>query len=606
MLVPHVLWTGGVAGACHRCVWYLDHDSFERTARRRLSFRRFIRADIGPTTLRTLQPVLTRATPGPPSRFKAPRAIPCFIIEHPPIYRGWWESLKVLFARVTPRSGIPVRFFSIPARQRMAGRPLAGSLILHGSFILFLIYLHQALPLEASIAERPRTSARIFYTVPVLDSSKVFPRIAPAGPGGRPGNASQPELPVLGSTALFTNLTTVSKPARPDNSRQTIWQRNSPPDLRIPTEVKLPMIAFGNPDIPKPKIKIEPNDSKPIQIKRAHATQDAPSESAMNSQAAVVPFTNPTVLRPALPLPAGEASKPVQRQGGDRTASVAPDIQAKGDTDLLVMSVDPGAPVKNLALPAGNRWGEFSASPSGGQPGSPAGIPNVVNSGGGSGSEGAGGDGSVGIGPGKSGGGGDSSLSVPVSLTGSNTAPAGADGLSGPLTTEEMIVPVVTSLHIRKNALVVAGGPMGGGGLGVYKALNCGKIYTVFIPMPGSNWSLEYCTHGDAVPPSTSASARTVVHVEKPLIPPDATVKFDFLRLPVSQDKRRKFIVLKGVIDEKGDVGDIEIYAGVLPAMDEAARAAFVRWKFMPALRDGKPVAVDILVGILPTLPEIQ
>src|SRR6202046_2834540 len=169
-----------------------------------------------------------------------------------------------------------------------------------------------------------------------------------------------------------------------------------------------------------------------------------------------------------------------------------------------------------------------------------------------------------------------------------------------------MIVPVVTTLHLRKNALGVACAPLGGGGLGVYKALNCGKIYTVFLPMPGSNWSLEYCTRGDAVPPASSTSARTVVHLEKPLIPPDATVKCDFLRLPVSQDKRRKFIVLKGVIDDKGDVGEVEIYAGVLPAMDEAARSAFRRWKFMPALRDGKPVAVDILVGILPTPPESQ
>ena len=32
--------------------------------------------------------------------------------------------------------------------------------------------------------------------------------------------------------------------------------------------------------------------------------------------------------------------------------------------------------------------------------------------------------------------------------------------------------------------------------------------------------------------------------------------------------------------------------------MDEAARAAFSQWKFKPALRDGKPVPVEILVGI--------
>jgi hypothetical protein len=32
--------------------------------------------------------------------------------------------------------------------------------------------------------------------------------------------------------------------------------------------------------------------------------------------------------------------------------------------------------------------------------------------------------------------------------------------------------------------------------------------------------------------------------------------------------------------------------------MDEAAKIAFSRWKFKPAMRDGKPVPVEILVGV--------
>jgi hypothetical protein len=32
--------------------------------------------------------------------------------------------------------------------------------------------------------------------------------------------------------------------------------------------------------------------------------------------------------------------------------------------------------------------------------------------------------------------------------------------------------------------------------------------------------------------------------------------------------------------------------------MDEAAREAFSRWKFKPAIKDGSAVTVDILVGI--------
>jgi outer membrane biosynthesis protein TonB len=36
--------------------------------------------------------------------------------------------------------------------------------------------------------------------------------------------------------------------------------------------------------------------------------------------------------------------------------------------------------------------------------------------------------------------------------------------------------------------------------------------------------------------------------------------------------------------------------------MDEAARLAFSRWKFKPAMRAGKPVAIELLVGIPPAI----
>jgi len=489
----------------------------------------------------------------------------------------------------------------------MSGRSLVGSIALHGSFILFLIYLHQAVRSQTSMAEASPPLERIYYRVPVLDSSKVMPHIAPAGPGGRPGNAIQPQAPALGSSVAIKNLIAVSKPVHPDNNRQTIWQRTSPPDLRIPNEITLPMIALGNPDLPKPALKIVPEDSKAIQVKRALTTANAPVVPDTPSQAAVIPMENPTLARPSLTVPMGEPSKAIQKERGDQPAPSAPDIQGKGDKDLLVMGVDSANPMSKIALPPGNRWGDFSLSPAGGRPGSPGGISNSSASGGASGTEGPGGEGSVGIGAGKSGGGGDPSNSLPVSIGGSGSGPAGNGLLSGaPTTVEAMIVPVLTTPHIRKNALVVTGGPIGGGGLGVYKALSCGKIYTVFVTMPGANWSVEYCPRADPNQPPPPPVASTVVHLESPVLPPDATVKFDFLRMPVSEDKKRKLIVLKGVVDETGAVTDVEVYSGLLPAMDEAARTAFSRWKFMPALRNGKPIAVDVLVGIMATLPGTQ
>jgi TonB family protein len=88
--------------------------------------------------------------------------------------------------------------------------------------------------------------------------------------------------------------------------------------------------------------------------------------------------------------------------------------------------------------------------------------------------------------------------------------------------------------------------------------------------------------------------------MESSITPPDPEMpsRFDFKRLPVPIDKARKLIVLKGILKEDGTVGNVEVYQGVLQPMDEAAKAAFSKWKFKPAIRDGKPIAVDFLVGI--------
>jgi TonB family protein len=144
---------------------------------------------------------------------------------------------------------------------------------------------------------------------------------------------------------------------------------------------------------------------------------------------------------------------------------------------------------------------------------------------------------------------------------------------------------------------------MGGGGLDVYGALHCGKIYTVFFPMPGKGWTLQYCRSGAPEAKAGVADRANVIHLEQALLPPDAEAKFDFKRLPVPLDKKLKMIVLKGSITEDGTVANLQIYQSIVPQMDEAARAAFSRWKFKPALRGGRPVAVEILVGIPPEVP---
>jgi hypothetical protein len=146
---------------------------------------------------------------------------------------------------------------------------------------------------------------------------------------------------------------------------------------------------------------------------------------------------------------------------------------------------------------------------------------------------------------------------------------------------------------------VISSGPTGGGGLNVYGALTCGKIYTIFLPMSGMNWTMQYCQKrvGDA--PKVDPNA-TTVRLEQGLVPPDPDLdsRYDFKRLPVPPGMDSKLIVLKGTLQEDGSVGDLQVYQGIVPQMDEAARVAFGRWKFKPAMRGGKAVPLDVLVGI--------
>jgi TonB family protein len=154
--------------------------------------------------------------------------------------------------------------------------------------------------------------------------------------------------------------------------------------------------------------------------------------------------------------------------------------------------------------------------------------------------------------------------------------------------------------------MVVTTGPTGGGGLRVYGVLKGKKIYTVYLPMPEKNWILQYCARDSAAAGQEPERRNVEVKLEVPVAPPSAVEQFDFRRPPVpvspSEPNRNETIILQGVIEEDGSVGELKVYKGV-GAIDQAALAAFRRWKFRPAQRQSKPIAVEILVGIPIVLP---
>jgi Gram-negative bacterial TonB protein C-terminal len=604
---------------------------------------------------------LLRARPNPPPSATARAPLrsarearpPQFAVAWQKKYSGWWTSLKTLCTRVhlPPLKQSIVLFRNTPvAPFRFAGGPLLAAVFLHLAVFLLLPFL-LSLPPGRDISSVAAYSEpeKIYYRVNMHDPFEKLPRIAPAGPGGHPGaGVPQLQLPMLGSTVSHQRIIIVSKPVRPDNHRQTIYQPATPPDLKITMDLKLPnIVGAASPKIPKPQIHFNPNDSKPTQAHKVTAKAAAPTLAAANSVAAMnLPI--PTVAQPHLAVPINaDSSRPVQWQGAmtkvtapslsaaaaatslgesaiaqtggpARPSEVLGEVEISGSgkapsttdstvpasgngTGVVIISVDPAQAASLANLPAGNRWGEFSISPGGGQPGSPGGSANGSPSGS-AGASGAGGDRGTGVGTSELGGGGGKAA-APGTLSIAGTAGGKGENMLDPSIARDMVYAVPASVIPRRNALIVSAGPMGGGGLDAYGALHCGKIYTVFLPMPGKGWTLQFCQSGATPAKAPTQTYSSVVHLENGLIPPDAESRFDFKRLPVPFEKKNKMIVFQGSITADGTIEGLKIYQSIVPEMDEAARVALSRWKFKPAMREGKPVAVDILVGIPPEPP---
>src|ERR1700722_17934157 len=561
------------------------------------------------------KPSFNRPTPlaGRPVETGRPLKTPGFLVRRESAFHESMASLKALLTRTKiPYSTSATKYIYRNASLTGFKAPGLGffeSLVLHVGLILAILFAPMILPTRTpALSTSLLPPEVIYYPVPERKVPVHLPRIAPKGPGGRPGSGIRPTLPPEpGKTASNADLKVISKPLHPDNVRQTIIQPAAPPDLRIPNDIKLPNLSLGTLEAPK-KPTFDLNLKKPMQENAKVAADMATPKAETNTDFTIATALQPTTANPKLPIPVGSMSKPVQyarSNSGANSSSGAetPDVGAAGyGRAVLAIGVDPAQPGAPVALPPGNRWGDFSIAPGSGKAGSPGGKANGAPGGGGNNGNGRAGDESVGIGSGHDGGGGgkDGGASR-ISVQGTGNSVGGYAALD-PHIEAKTIYPVIgAAMTLPKNHMLVSAGPMGGGGLGVYGALPCAKIYTIYLPMTGGGWTMQYCQKvGSADASAKEDPKATVIRLETGLLPPDVdwTSRYDFKRVPVPQGKEQKLIVLKGTLNTDGNVDTLQVYQGVVPQMDDSARAAFSRWKFKPAKRDGKPVALEILVGI--------
>ena len=543
-----------------------------------------------------------------------------FLVSTEPFYSGFWSSFVALFTSHAPGGarnfgGIsrgdrysPYLFRGADSRPaRLPGKSFFGSVLMHAAAIFLLVRVVPSLSPALHAAAQPPIDKSEIYYFPKPQHHETLPRITPPGPGGSPGHGVKPqEKPLLGSSTFHRDLTVISNPMHPDNAHQTIIQPNSPPNLIIKQDLKLPNLVLGNP-MAKPKAPLQ-FATDPLKPNAAQArTQDVAAPQLAMVDPGQIAALAATVQQPKLPIV--PLAAPRALPGSSSSASApgsAPAVNGgnPGEANgLLILGIDPAEPGSSIALPPGNRYGAFTMSSAGGGPGSPGGEAGGV-AGGGSGSPGSSGDESTGLGSGRTGGGGGGSLSAgaPVSVSGSG-AVGGTHGNLEAAIAADSVFPVITSPKLRRNALVISAGSAGGGGLAIYQALPCGRIYTIFVPMTTGSWTLQYCQQDASAASSRSSGTAAVIPTQGELLPPDPVEKYDFHRLPVPAGNAHNMLVIRGVVHDDGTVDTLDVYQSVMPDNDSRAVAALKKWKFTAARRDGKPVTIQILVGIQFTAP---
>ena len=530
---------------------------------------------------------------------------PEFLVSRKFFRTSWFSRLGTLLSRYPAHLTFIAGsyFHNIPLLpRRFAGKQMGASVILHGFAFMLLPFVMRYLPFQvtqaANVADRDQQV--IYYHLANPEIRQPARMVAP-GPGAAPGSGVQPELPPIKGATSSQMLFAVSHPKLPDNDHQTIIQPLSPPELRIKAEMKLPNMLLAKPQPPKVPLHFNPKEVKPLQQASREVVTIAPSLTQANVQQPLTDQLLATVSQPKLAVPIGAAPAPNMPSStrGSSTEVGAPEIEGNGTPGqgLLILGTNPGTSSDMVALPPGNRYGDFSVAPGGNGTGAPGGQPNGSPAGGTGGAATGGTSEATGVGSGAAGGGGNDGSANLISIPGNG----GENSKSlGNLEVEHLVFALPKITGLRKSTMLVAAGPMGGGGLGIYGALHCGKIYTIFLPSAGKNWTLQYCqtpAEGQSAsrPKQTYAS---VVRMEEAIVPPEPELRFDFKRTPLPLEKAHKYVILKGRISEEGKVADLVVHQGLSDEMDAAAKRAFGQWTFKPAVRGGKPISIDILVGV--------
>lgn len=565
---------------------------------------------------------------------------PTLIVQLEPWHRVFFRNLRdaLFFHRpaALPLSSPPADFWQdVFVHSRLPWGRFAESIIFHTAVIALLWGSARLWP------QRPHVAAPVaFHSSDVIyyQASEYLP---PLDTGG-----SKPRAAAKGDPA-YSPQPVISVPPDADNRRQTIV---TPPQLNLNQDVPLPNVVAWNRPTPAIPVAAANRPTSDVKLPTLSTTVVAPppevdqnklTRSSLLTESAVAPapsldqtaskralpapeaaviapppgvelasvrklsdinIGHAQVVAPAPQLPMEEQhaiSSPQRGSLGNPGAAVVPPPPAMpsagtgGQGRMIALNLQPASPTGPVEVPNGNRRGTFAATPQGkpGATGTPAGNAGTENAsvgrspgGHGSGS----GHSSSGIPPGLFVGPGTAGDSISAAIAGSR------NGAGDPPLMASATPPRPGSMH-RNPAL--AESPDQQTDL-ERKVFANRRSYAMTLNLPnlssaGGSWVMHFSELQDQTPKG-DLLAPVATHAVDPGYP-----------LELMRENIRGTVTLSAVIRSDGSVGDVEVLNGIDDRLDAYARNALMSWKFLPALRNGNPVALQAVV-IIPFRPRAK
>jgi TonB family protein len=258
---------------------------------------------------------------------------------------------------------------------------------------------------------------------------------------------------------------------------------------------------------------------------------------------------------------------------------------------LIALGIHPATPSGPVVVPGGNRRGTFAAGPDG-KPGA-SGTPRLTGS-----NAGSKGSGSKGNGGGDGVGGTNSSSAPPGLHVGSANSNAvgpvqkdGAGSAGGDGGEDSRLMASATPPRVGANARPAT--PVAEDKIteADRQVFGVKRFYSMTLNMPNLNsvtgsWVIRFAELKDGRP-------------EGELLAPVPTQKSDpGYPQELIRENVHGVVTLYAVIHSDGRVGDIRVLNSPDERLEPFAASALARWKFLPALRAGKPVAIEAVVVI--------